>query len=322
MELALSRRGSLPIREQLVAQLELKILAGELPAGHKLPSVRSLARRLKIHPNTVAAVYRRLSEYALIECERGSGAFVTRGAPAPPPTRSSLEELVQQALSQALQQGLTPAQIRAAVSRWLAAVPPTRVVVVETNRETAELLVQEIGHRLGTPVSWCTVDEATRDPERLSNALTVTWPYHQEVLRRRPGANLAVLTLRISAADTRALRVVPRGGLVVVVSHSPRVLRYAHGLLGGARGDLLIRCVRLSDRAEWGGLVGGAELVYADALSAAPVRRSRPRGVREFRLVAEVSHAAIRQRLALAAPVLPMRDAASTRASPASAASR
>src|SRR5262245_18828566 len=109
MDLALSRRGSLSIRDQLVLQIEIKILAGELPARQRLPSVRSLARRLKIHPNTVAAVYRLLGQFGLIESERGSGAFVSRGAPAPPTSLHTLQEAVHQTLTLPLHPGLSPA---------------------------------------------------------------------------------------------------------------------------------------------------------------------------------------------------------------------
>jgi hypothetical protein len=224
----------------------------------------------------------------------------------------SLEDAVHQALTLALHQGLTPSEIRGAVAHWLAAPPPTRVVVVDTNLETAELLVHEIRERIDVPVSWCTLEAAARDPGPLASALAVTWPFHLETLQNATGIpNVAVLTLRIG--DTRVLRAVPRGGLILVISHSPRVLRYALGLLGGVRGDdVTIRCYRLADRSQWQDLLGTADLIYVDALSAGPVRSLRARGTREFRLVTEASHADIRQRMALPAPPRAAREAGRT----------
>ena len=45
LDIVLNRRGGVPIRDQLVTQLELKILDGSLAHGQRLPSVRSLARQ-------------------------------------------------------------------------------------------------------------------------------------------------------------------------------------------------------------------------------------------------------------------------------------
>jgi DNA-binding transcriptional regulator YhcF (GntR family) len=55
LRLWVSRNSTVSIREQLSAQLVLGILSGRLAPGERLPSVRALARRLRIHPNTVSA---------------------------------------------------------------------------------------------------------------------------------------------------------------------------------------------------------------------------------------------------------------------------
>ena len=60
MDIFVNRRGGVPVRDQLVTQLELKILGGDLARGQRLPSVRALARRLKVHHNTVSAAYQDL----------------------------------------------------------------------------------------------------------------------------------------------------------------------------------------------------------------------------------------------------------------------
>jgi DNA-binding transcriptional regulator YhcF (GntR family) len=74
----LSREGP-PIREQLSAQLLLGILSGQLAGGARLPSVREFARRLKIHRNTVSAVYQDLEARGWLEIHAGSGVFVAPG---------------------------------------------------------------------------------------------------------------------------------------------------------------------------------------------------------------------------------------------------
>src|SRR5438128_2494793 len=72
----ISRPASVPIREQLIAQLTLGILSRQLRPGDRLPSVRDLARRLRIHPNTVSAVYHDLSLRGWVQTRHGSGVFV------------------------------------------------------------------------------------------------------------------------------------------------------------------------------------------------------------------------------------------------------
>jgi DNA-binding transcriptional regulator YhcF (GntR family) len=52
----ISRQSTIPVREQLSAQLRFGILSGRLAPAEHLPSVRELARRLKVHANTVSAV--------------------------------------------------------------------------------------------------------------------------------------------------------------------------------------------------------------------------------------------------------------------------
>ena len=57
MQLWLAKDSEVPLREQLIAQIKLAILSQDLKPGQKLPSTRELARRFKIHANTVSAAY-------------------------------------------------------------------------------------------------------------------------------------------------------------------------------------------------------------------------------------------------------------------------
>jgi DNA-binding transcriptional regulator YhcF (GntR family) len=46
--------SEVPIYRQLVTQVVLAILSGDLKPGDRLPSTRELARRFALHPNTVS----------------------------------------------------------------------------------------------------------------------------------------------------------------------------------------------------------------------------------------------------------------------------
>src|SRR3954464_9291333 len=77
MRFWLARNSEVPIREQLVTQVTLGILSGDLEPGRRLPSTRELARRFRVHANTVSAAYKQLEDEGLLESRHGSGVYVT-----------------------------------------------------------------------------------------------------------------------------------------------------------------------------------------------------------------------------------------------------
>ena len=115
MEIVLNRRGGVPVREQIATQLQLKILGGELAHGQRLPSVRALARRLRVHHNTVSAAYQDLQAAGHVQLRRGSGVFVRRAGPTSLAEARGLDEMIRMALHTAFSKGFKGAEIRSAV---------------------------------------------------------------------------------------------------------------------------------------------------------------------------------------------------------------
>jgi GntR family transcriptional regulator len=68
------------IEEGLVAAVATRALA----PGAAVPSVRDLAKRLRVNPNTVAKVYQRLTEAGIFDTRRGEGTFVAASPPGVP----------------------------------------------------------------------------------------------------------------------------------------------------------------------------------------------------------------------------------------------
>ena len=60
MDITVSKESEVPLCEQVSAQVIFLIGTGRLKPGDALPSVRALARRLKIHHNTVSQAYQEL----------------------------------------------------------------------------------------------------------------------------------------------------------------------------------------------------------------------------------------------------------------------
>ncbi|WP_349898528.1 GntR family transcriptional regulator [Parafrigoribacterium soli] len=68
-----------PPYEQIRAQIATLIRSGQLPAGHRLPSVRQLAADLRAAPGTIARAYRSLEAAGLVESSRAKGTRVRSG---------------------------------------------------------------------------------------------------------------------------------------------------------------------------------------------------------------------------------------------------
>ena len=66
-----------PIYIQLLEQLQVLIISGNINIGERLPSVRDLALKYKINPNTVQKALQELETIGLIYTERTNGKFVT-----------------------------------------------------------------------------------------------------------------------------------------------------------------------------------------------------------------------------------------------------
>jgi GntR family transcriptional regulator len=65
-----------PIWRQIEEGVRRLLASGRLPVGTAVPSVRELARALRINPATVSKAYRRLTDAGLLTVRRGEGTFV------------------------------------------------------------------------------------------------------------------------------------------------------------------------------------------------------------------------------------------------------
>jgi GntR family transcriptional regulator len=69
-------RSPTPLYEQIAARVRIAVSAGELEPGEALPSVRVLARDLRVNPATVVQAYRDLAIDGFVEIRHGQGTFV------------------------------------------------------------------------------------------------------------------------------------------------------------------------------------------------------------------------------------------------------
>ena len=73
----LNYRDAKPIYEQIKEGIRRLVISNVLVANEKLPSVRELASKLAINPNTIFRAYRELEEEGYIYSINGKGTFVS-----------------------------------------------------------------------------------------------------------------------------------------------------------------------------------------------------------------------------------------------------
>lgn len=69
-------RSPTPLYEQIAARVRVAVASGDLKPGDALPSVRVLARELRVNPATVVQAYRDLAVDGFVEMRHGQGTFV------------------------------------------------------------------------------------------------------------------------------------------------------------------------------------------------------------------------------------------------------
>ncbi len=105
-----------PVYEQVVFAAKKAILAGRLQPGDAFPSVRLLAKAVKIHANTAQKVIAELVGEGLLEVRPGIGTVVTTGANISKRERGKLlHREVESLVVEALRLGMQREELLAAV---------------------------------------------------------------------------------------------------------------------------------------------------------------------------------------------------------------
>ena len=112
-ELDVERDSDVPISTQIYWQLAYQIDSGRLLPGARLAPVRELGAALRVNPNTIRAVYRRLADAGYVTSRHGAGTHV---ADRPPERRGAeaLAGIVAEMLRRAAQAGFTADEVAAA----------------------------------------------------------------------------------------------------------------------------------------------------------------------------------------------------------------
>src|ERR1041385_986890 len=143
MRLWLSRGSDVPVRDQLVTQVILSILSGDLHPGQRIPSTRELARRFRVHANTISAGYRKLQHEGWVEFRKGSGVYA-RSSVEKAPEATALDQLVADFFCRARKLGTPLAVLRSSLKHWLEVQPPDHFLLIESDLELACIIKAEL----------------------------------------------------------------------------------------------------------------------------------------------------------------------------------
>ena len=281
------------MKDQLTRQLILAIVSGDLSAGDKLPSVRELGRRYKIHPNTVAAAYRWLEENGWTESRSGSGVYVktvsnARIDKATNEIGHDLDRAILSFLQDAKTRGFSREQIRERFEAVVDEAKPQRIKIFEPDRDLALILKHEISGRFALPVSI-----AANSAKFAKDVLVVSIADLPENVL----APVSFIKLKLNSVQ-ESMKGKTRSdetSLVGIVSHWETFRRWSQTMLVAVGLDEDNLVVRDANLPNWRDGLRSCKLIVADALTANACRGLR--NVSAFSLISEESFEQMREQL-------------------------
>lgn len=293
MRFWLSKSSEVPIREQLATQILLGIASNDLKPGQKLPSTRELARRFKIHANTVSAVYSDLARRGWVDFRKGSGVYVRAFEErakdnARLDATLELDQLISNFFRIARSKGYSLNEIHQRVERMLTLQPPDHFLIVEPDPELRQIMATEINQATGFRVKTAGVEDCL-SAGPLTGAAVVALYTHAETVRAALPASLPctlVHSRSIPDAVSGYTRPEPEE-LVAVASRWPDFLRWARAFLVAAGLDPDAMSFRDAREKGWQRGLQACSFVITDVVTA----KQLPEGCTErvFRIIADAS---------------------------------
>lgn len=294
MRLWLSHTGEIPIREQLVTQVILAIVSGELRPGQRLPSTREIARRFRVHANTVSSAYRQLQQRGWLTLRQGSGLYVqTTTAAANSSKDVALDRMILGFFRSAREFGIPLSSVRLRLSQWLATQPPHHFLVIEPDEDLLNILVYEIRRAVTLRVDGCTLNDSLA--EKLHGAIPLALPSKLSIVTKRLPSGIECLPLPVRSVAQSLEKWLPAADdrLVGIASRWPNFLQSARTMLVAAGFDtdsLLLRDVR---RNGWRKGLEQASAVVCDSVTAELLPK-KCRSIR-FELLADATLSELRE---------------------------
>jgi DNA-binding transcriptional regulator YhcF (GntR family) len=276
MQLRISKESEVPVHQQLVEQFAYLITTEKLKPGEALPSVRELARRLKIHHNTVSDAYQELVRRRWLVRRPGSRLKVRPPAGAAAgsaPDVRDIDDIINASIRLARERGFSLQSLRERVRERLLAAPPDHILVVEQAPGLRQLLKEEIRKAAAWPVQSCSLDELAANRSLLIGALLVAIQYAiSEVGALAPKDRPAIpIAFRGADESLQRIQALQKPSVIAIVSISGTFLRTGRALLAAAVGKHHT-VVEFHLPLESPRVLDGADLVYCDTIALRSVK--------------------------------------------------
>jgi DNA-binding transcriptional regulator YhcF (GntR family) len=285
MRLWFSASSEIPLYRQLVTQVQLAILSGELRPGDRLPSTRELARRFAIHPNTVSAGYRELERDGWTELRHGSGVYVCDRR-SPDTAAARIDAFVSEFFRRAHEIGISTTALRRRMADWVAAPEPDHWLLIDPDGELRRILLTELRAATDHTVRECSVADCTA--EALERSIVCCRPSQESAVRAAVPAGIELVVLPITSANHWLLpwMPAPKGLLIAVASHWPEFLDKARIMLAaaGVPTDALIFCD--ARKPDWQRGVANTSGVLCDTYTASAAKLPKGPQIVVFPLLA------------------------------------
>ncbi len=229
-DLDVERDSDVPISTQIYWQLAYQIDSGRLLPGSRLPPVRELGAALRVNPNTIRAVYRRLADTGYVTSRHGAGTHV---ADRPPQRRGAeaLAGIVAEMIRRAASAGFTPDEVASAT--YAAATerrrpgPLVRVLFTECTKADAGYDAERIAEAfpVGVEAEGSLLEEIPDRLERFHYDLVATTTFHADEAQAYVAGRVPVVAMLVGPGYMELVHEVaalPPGAIVGVVSANAR----------------------------------------------------------------------------------------------------
>jgi DNA-binding transcriptional regulator YhcF (GntR family) len=292
--LDVERDSDVPISTQIFWQLAYQIDSGRLLPGARLPPVRELGAALRVNPNTIRAVYRRLSDAGYVISRHGAGTHVVDR----PPQRRGTEALagiVSEMLRRAAHAGFTSDEVAAAT--FAAATerrrpgPLVRVLYAECTSADAgydaERLVGEFPGLI--EAEGALLDDLPDRLERFHYDLVATTTFHADEAQVLAAGRVPVVAMLVGPAyielvhEIAGLPTGSRVGLICASGRGSDNIRETLALSGSSGVEILSALIGEADDLGQIDRTADVILMSREALAAGLDRTlSRPERIRPW----------------------------------------
>ena len=295
MKIWLAKNSEIPIHEQLLTQITLGIVSGDLNVGDKIPSTREIARRFDVHSNTVGTVYRKLVFQGLLEYKQGSGFYVRRNETEETSDEVKLDKLINEFFFTAENLGFSMKEIQHRLRKWFVTRPTESFLVVESDAQLREILIEEIRTAVDLPVFGIGYEEF-QPGHRDSNAVIAAMIDEKPKLESLLSTDKKCVFLKARSVpysmDGAARPLADE--LIAVVSGWEKFTLWAKTFLLGAKIEPENLIVRSTAEANWQKGLQSASMIICDSLTAKNFPNDKKKRV--FQVIADDSQQELQEK--------------------------